>query len=74
MELILKQLLESVDEDILENPENEESDEVSFYFYGDCCSCTKQAKCRSSKCICFVSGRKCSTECHGGLKSNCANK
>ena len=73
MQLILNLLMEGGD-----TPEDEvesaETDEVSFMYYGDYCSCSKTAKCKSSKCLCFIRGEKCSSKCHAELKNNCANK
>ena len=51
-----------------------EADEVSFMYYGDYCSCSKTAKCKSNKCLCFLRGDKCSDKCHADLKNNCTNK
>ena len=47
-------------------------DEVSISYYGEHCSCSKTAKCKSSKCLCFLRDEKCSPECHNG-KNNCTN-
>ena len=73
MALILKQLLE--DEKCVEEEENNcEVDEVTMLYYGDQCNCGKMAKCISSKCICFIRGVKCGSECHSSVKTNCTNK
>ena len=73
MQLILKQLLDTVDSAKTEVGECE-PDEVSVLFYGDHCSCGKTAKCKSSKCICFIRGVKCGSECYGFVKTSCTNK
>ena len=81
MQLILDQLLENVEtveieaEDEVETAEIEAEDgvdEVSFLYYGEHCNCSKQSKCRSKKCLCFLRGDKCSSDCHD-LKTKCAN-
>lgn len=72
MQLILKQLLETRATKIEE--ETTEKDEVSFVYYGDQCSCSKTAKCKTSKCICYIRGVKCGPDCHGALKTSCTNK
>ena len=71
MKLILKQLIDSLGSTIDEV--ECETDEVSCLFYGDNCSCGKTAKCRSSKCICFIRGVKCGSSCHSTTKTNCVN-
>ena len=43
-------------------------DEVSYVY------CSKQSKCGTSKCLCFLRDRKCSPECHDTHGSKCANK
>ena len=73
MKLILKQMLDTVGSTKTEEDDCE-TDEVSCLFYGDQRSCGKTAKCKSSKCICFIRGVKCGSECHGSVKTNCANK
>ena len=70
MQLILKQLT-------VETPKPEEpddDDEVTIMYYGDKCDCSKMAKCKSSKCICFIRGVKCGQDCHSDQKTNCTNK
>ena len=49
-------------------------DEVSIAYYGENCSCSKTAKCKSNKCLCFIRDEKCTSECHGGSATNCTNK
>ena len=80
MELILEQLTATMakSETNVENKnededKNENKDEVSFIYYEDHCSCSKAAKCKSNKCICFIRGQLCSKDCHSS-KSNCCNK
>ena len=75
MQLILDLLTEGGDvaksEDVGESDEN---DAVSFIYYGEGCSCSKTAKCKSSKCLCFLRREKCSSKCHSELRNNCTNK
>ena len=72
MQLILKQLLETVETPKPEEPDDD--DEVTIMYYGDKCDCSKMAKCKSSKCICFIRGVKCGQDCHSDQKTNCTNK
>ena len=76
MELILKQL--EVSDSQASKPECEDAengeDEVSFMYYGENCSCSKNSMCKSSKCLCFLRGELCSTKCHVDLKNKCTNK
>ena len=74
MELILDQLTKSKSEP-KECHEDLGDDEVSIIYYDDHCSCSKAAKCKSSKCICFIREQKCSIKCHiSNAKNNCSNK
>ena len=59
--LTLKQLLETVETPKSEEPDDD--DEVTIMYYGDKCDCSKMAKCKSSKCICFIRGVKCGQDC-----------
>ena len=54
--------------------EDEKLDEVSFIYYGDHCTCSKLAKCQSTKCLCFIRGVKCGISCHSEGNSKCSNK
>ena len=77
MEILLEQRRMTVSEELEKEVEDgyAQEDEVSSYFYEDSCSCSKLAKCKSSKCICYVRGSLCNTKCHvGETKSNCTNK
>ena len=59
-ELILKELEESdIKTDDLEC-DDEVEDEVSFMYYGENCTCSKNSMCKSAKCLCFLRGEKCS--------------
>ena len=71
MKLILSQLLHSSSEKL---DEEECEDEISHIYYDDRCSCGKNAKCKSSKCICFIRGVKCQPSCHASSQTKCANK
>ena len=75
MQLILDLLMEwengTKSEDVGESDEN---DEVSFIYYGENCSCSKTAQCKSSKCLCFLRREKCSSKCHSEMKNKCTNK
>ena len=71
MELLLQNLLEG--ETSMDEEESDENDEVSFTYYGQNCSCSKFAKCKSSKCLCFLRGDKCTEKCHNNVKNNCSN-
>ena len=71
-ELILNQLQNTGRE--FEVDENEGSDEVSMAYYGRGCECSRNAICKSNKCICFIRGEPCSNECHGEVKTKCKNK
>ena len=79
MEILLDQMRNTVSE-VLEKEVNRDEDdiqedEVSSYFYENSCSCKKLAKCKSSKCICYVRGSLCNIKCHvGEKKSSCTNK
>ena len=57
----------------VEENDSSEKDEVSIAYYGETCSCSKTAKCKSSKCLCYLRDEKCTPECHVG-KSSCTNK
>ena len=74
MQLILNQLeaCEVLAEEDADTGENE--DEVSFIYYGDNCTCSKNSMCKSSKCLCFLRGELCTSSCHSGLKTKCVNK
>ena len=73
-ELILKELEESdIKTDDLEC-DDEVEDEVSFMYYGENCTCSKNSMCKSAKCLCFLRGEKCSAKCHSDLKTKCTNK
>ena len=74
MELILRQLEESEynHEDMADDEDVE--DEVSFIYYGDNCSCSKNSMCKSAKCLCFLRGEKCTDMCHKETKNKCVNK
>ena len=73
MELILHQLITGTakEEEVVEE---EMDDEVSFVYYGDFCTCSKASKCKSSKCLCYLRGNKCSPKCHDSSASKCTNK
>ena len=71
MKLILSQLLVGCSEEV---GEAECEDDTSHIYYDDRCSCGKTAKCKSSKCICFIRGVKCQSDCHGSYHTKCANK
>ena len=74
-ELILKQLEESdIKTDDIECDIDEIEDEVSFIYYGENCTCSKNSMCKSSKCLCFLRGDKCAAKCHSDLKTKCTNK
>ena len=73
MKLILRLKTEGRDcEDQVKS--NKGEDEVSYVYYGGNCNCSKQSKCRMSKCLCFLRDKKCSPECHDTHGSKCANK
>ena len=73
MELILKQMLEVAEKEQGQGEmQSDGKDEISISYYGEHCSCSKKAKCKSSKCLCFLRDEKCSPECHNG-KNNCTN-
>ena len=73
MKLILRLKTEGRDcEDQVKS--NKGEDEVSYVYYGGNCNCSKQSKCRTSKCLCFLRDKKCSPECHDTHGSKCANK
>ena len=73
MEFILKQMINDEKNNKVEENFSGEKDEVSISYYGENCSCSKTAKCKSSKCLCFLRDEKCTPECHDG-KTNCTNK
>ena len=72
-ELILKQL----EENDVQNEDTDfvdDEDEVSFIYYGENCTCSKNSMCKSKKCLCFLRGEKCKPQCHNDLKTKCSNK
>lgn len=71
MNLILQQIVKNVKHVIENDPLD--NDEVSFMYYETSCSCNKRAKCKSTKCDCYVNGRNCNDTCHGQTVSNCTN-
>ena len=66
MELILKQLEATKVED--GSDDEHKDDEVSFIYYGDSCTCSKNSMCKSSKCLCFLRDEKCTSKCHNDKK------
>ena len=72
-ELILKQLEEK---DVQKEDTDcaDDEDEVSFIYYGENCTCSKNSMCKSKKCLCFLRGEKCKPQCHNDLKTKCSNK
>ena len=74
MELILRQLEESEYNHEDGSDDEDVDDEVSFIYYGDNCSCSKNSMCKSSKCLCFLRGEKCTDMCHKETKNKCVNK
>ena len=52
-ELILKQLEEN---DVQKEDTDcaDDEDEVSFIYYGENCTCSKNSMCKSKKCLCFL--------------------
>ena len=74
MELILKQMMESPMEQEVEAEMEVGVDEVSIVYYGENCNCSKTAKCKLSKCLCYIRNEKCTAECHSGAATNCTNK
>ena len=71
-QLILDVLQEDT-EDVKEL--DDDIDEVSAVYYGDeTCNCSRSARCKSSKCICYLRGNKCTSACHSDSKSACTNK
>ena len=73
MDLILKQLEEEVVSSDHEDVEEEKEDEVSFFYYGESCNCSKNSMCKSSKCLCFLRSQKCTSACHD-KNTKCSNK
>ena len=73
MEFILKQMINDEKNNKVEENFRGEKDEVSISYYGENCSFSKTAKCKSSKCLCFLRDEKCTPEYHDG-KTNCTNK
>lgn len=73
MKLILQQLLDSVDAEV-DVEIGDDQDEVSFMYYSEHCNCKVNAKCKSSKCICFLRSDKCTEKCHDQMQNKCANK
>ena len=65
-------MMTTADEKV-EKVEEQEEDEVSFMYYGDACTCSKLSKCKSSKCLCYLRGNKCTPECHDHSSSKCTN-
>ena len=64
MQMILQQMMNQTSEKVEIAEKEQEDDEVSFVYYGDTCTCSKLAKCRSSKCLCYLRGNKCTPKCH----------
>ena len=81
LEVILEEKLESLVKN--RNDEKDEDltadvDDVSILYYesekdDQTCSCTRKAKCQTSKCACFKNNVKCKPFCHPELSSNCTN-
>ena len=71
MELILRQLEESKYNHEDGSDDEDVEDEVSFIYYGDNCSCSKNLMC---KCLCLLHGENCTDICHKETKNKCANK
>ena len=80
LEKILQELLLKVDNAKEEKeeyvPSENEQDEVSIIFYGDeepsdlyedePCSCSRNSKCQTKKCDCYLNSRLCVPKCHIG--------
>ena len=69
----LKQLESTKAEDGSDDEYKE--DEVSFIYYGDYCTCSKNSMCKGSNCLCFLRDEKCTGKCHNDKKkTKCINK
>ena len=63
----LKQLESTKAEDGSDDEYKEE--EVSFIYYGDYCTCSKNSMCKGSNCLCFPRDKKCTSKCHNDKKN-----